>query len=76
MWQLRRPATVPTETPAPTTTPGPLAVFMSGGVHSPSMYEVTAGTRVGDALAKAGGLLADADQRTWSAFCRAGDSLF
>ena len=72
MWQLRRPAPppialhslptpVPTETPAPTATPGPLVVFVSGGVHSPGMYEVPAGARVGDALDRAGGLLADAD---------------
>ncbi len=72
MWQLQRPTPppivlhslptpVPTETPAPTTTPGPLVVFVSGGVHSPGMYEVPAGARVGDALARAGGLLADAD---------------
>ena len=72
MWQLQRPTPppivlhslptpVPTETPAPTTTPGPLVVFVSGGVHSPGMYEVPAGARVGDALAKAGGLVTDAD---------------
>lgn len=72
MWQLRRPTPppivlhplptpVPTETPAPTATPGPLVVFVSGGVHSPGMYELPAGARVGDALARAGGLLADAD---------------
>ena len=72
MWQLQRPTPppivlhslptpVPTETPAPTATPGPLVVFVSGSVHSPGMYEVPAGTRVGDALARAGGLLADAD---------------
>ena len=70
MWQLQRPTPppvvlhslptpVPTETPAPTATPGPLVV--SGGVHSPGMYEVPAGARVGDALDRAGGLLADAD---------------
>ena len=72
MWQLQRPAPppivlhplptpAPTETPAPTATPGPLVVFVSGGVHSPGMYEVPAGARVGDALARAGGLVADAD---------------
>ena len=72
MWQLQRPTPppvvlhslptpVPTETPAPTATPGPLVVFVSGGVHSPGMYEVPAGARVGDALDRAGGLLADAD---------------
>ena len=72
MWQLQRPTPppivlhalptpAPTETPAPTATPGPLVVFVSGGVHSPGMYEVPAGARVGDALARAGGLLEDAD---------------
>ncbi len=72
MWQLHRPTPppivlhplptpAPTETPAPTATPGPLVVFVSGGVHSPGMYEVPAGARVGDALARAGGLVADAD---------------
>ena len=72
MWQLQRPTpppivlhplptSAPTETPAPTATPGPLVVFVSGGVHSPGMYEVPAGARVGDALARAGGLVAGAD---------------
>lgn len=72
MWQLQRPTPppivlhalptpAPTETPAPTATPGPLVVFVSGGVHSPGMYEVPTGARVGDALARAGGLVADAD---------------
>ena len=72
MWQLQRPTPppivlhppptpAPTETPAPTATPGPIVVFVSGGVQSPGMYELPAGTRVGEALARAGGLLADAD---------------
>lgn len=72
MWQLQRPTPppivlhslptpVPTETPAPTATPGPLVVFVSGGMHSPGMYEMPVGARVGDALARAGGLVADAD---------------
>ena len=72
MWQLRQPAPppivlhpppteAPTATALPTATPGPLIVFVSGGVHSPGMYELPASARVGDALAKAGGLLADAD---------------
>jgi len=72
MWQLQRPTPPPivlhalptpdpTETPAPTATPGPLVVFVSGGVHNPGMYEVPAGARVGEALARAGGLVADAD---------------
>ena len=72
MWFLRRPESppivlhppptaAPTPTPPPTATPGPLLVFVSGGVRNPGMYELAAGARVGDALAKAGGLLADAD---------------
>ncbi len=72
VWQLRRPTpppivlhppptAAPTETPAPTATPGPLVVFVSGGVQSPDMYELPAGARVGDALARAGGLLTDVD---------------
>ena len=41
--------------------PRPLVVFVSGGVQSPGMYELPAGARVGDALARAGGLVAEAD---------------
>ena len=58
MWLLRRPApspivlhppptAFPTETPVQTATPGPLVVFVSGGVHSPAMFELPAGARVG-----------------------------
>lgn len=72
MWLLRRPSpppivlhppptAAPTPTPLPTATPGPLFVFVSGGVQNPGLVELPAGARVGDALAKAGGLLADAD---------------
>ena len=72
LWLLRRPTpppivlhppptAAPTETPVPTATPGPLVVFVSGGVHSPGMYELPAGARVGDAVARAGGLVAEAD---------------
>ena len=72
MWLLRRPTPpaivlhppptpAPTPTPHPTATPGPLVVFVSGGVRSPGLVELPVGARVGDALAKAGGLLPEAD---------------
>ena len=72
MWLLRRPTPpaivlhppptpAPTQTPPPTATPGPLQVFVSGGVRNPGLVELPAGARVGDALAKAGGLVPDAD---------------
>lgn len=52
---------LPTSTPLPTATPGSLFVFISGGVQNPGMYELPANARVGDALARAGGLLTEAD---------------
>ncbi len=72
MWLLRRPippaivlhpppTPAPTPTLPPTATPGPLMVFVSGNVRNPGLVELPAGARVGDALAKAGGLLPDAD---------------
>lgn len=66
MWQLRQPAAVPIvlhppPTLASTATPGPVTVFISGEVHRPGLYELPAGSRVGEALAAAGGLLGNVD---------------
>lgn len=72
MWLLRRPTPpaivlhppptqAPSPTPLPTPTPGPLQVFVSGGVRNPGLVTLPAGARVGDALAKVGGLLPEAD---------------
>ncbi|MCY3897940.1 MAG: ComEA family DNA-binding protein [Caldilineaceae bacterium] len=72
MWLLRRPTPpaivlhppptpAPTLTSLPTSTPGPLQVFVSGGVRNPGLVTLPAGARVGDALAEVGGLLPEAD---------------
>ncbi len=55
------PTPAPTTTPLPTPTPAPFKVFVSGAVQKPGVYNVPADARVADALALAGGLLAEAD---------------
>jgi len=55
------PTPAPTATPQPTPTPSPLTVFVNGGVARPGVYQLGWDARVGDALAAAGGLLADVD---------------
>ena len=47
--------------PAPTATPGPLRVYVSGAVVNPAVYTLPAGSIVDDAVRAAGGLSADAD---------------
>lgn len=51
----------PTPTPLPTATLPPLTVYVSGAVQKPGLYQLAAGARLGDALALAGGLAANAN---------------
>ncbi len=57
----REPAPVVIEPPAPTSTPGPMRVYVSGAVAAPDVYELPAGAIVRDALQAAGGPAPDAD---------------
>lgn len=53
---------LPTATPAPAPTAGPVTVYVTGAVAQPgALVTLPAGSRVEDALAAAGGSLADAD---------------
>ncbi len=52
----------PTAMPAPTATPGPILVYVTGAVVQPeTVYELPHKSRVADALAAAGGLLESAN---------------
>jgi competence protein ComEA len=55
-----------TASPAPTATPAPIKIEVAGAVQRPGIYELPAGTRVGDAIAAAGGLAANADEAALS----------
>ena len=50
------PSPVPTGTPI-SPTPSPLVIFVSGAVLHPGLYTLPEGSRIGDAIAAAGGLL-------------------
>lgn len=53
---------VPTSTPGPTDTPAPITVYVTGAVATPEqMITLPAGSRVQDAIAKAGGTTDGAD---------------
>jgi competence protein ComEA len=50
------------ETPPPTRSPEPLVVVdVAGAVAQPGVYRITAGSRIADALAAAGGMTPEAD---------------
>ena len=55
---------LPTNTPLPaptvTTTPAPYAIYVSGAVVSPGVYEVPVGARIGAVIELAGGFTEDA----------------
>ncbi len=62
--QLQPPPTVPSPMPSITPvppTPGPLVIFVSGAVQHPGLYTLPEGSRIGDAIAAAGGLLPQVD---------------
>lgn len=54
-------APLPTWTPAPTATSGPLRVFVNGAVAAPAVYTLPPGSIVEDVIAVAGGFTAQAD---------------
>lgn len=65
---LRRPEpsamVITTPTPKPTPTVATLVVDVRGAVSNPGVYTLPAGSRVQDALARAGDVLTNADMRT------------
>ncbi|MEZ4709645.1 MAG: ComEA family DNA-binding protein [Caldilineaceae bacterium] len=55
------PTLAPTATPLPTATPGPITVYINGAVQRPALYMLAPGSRVGDVILLAGGLMPDAN---------------
>jgi len=61
-WRTPEPIVIqPPPTPLPSSTPGPLHVYVSGAVLAPDVYELPYGSMVRDAVNAAGGALAEAD---------------
>ena len=46
----------------PTSTPGQVTIYVSGAVATQGMYELPAGSRIGNAIQAAGGFIAGAEQ--------------
>ncbi|MBA3531940.1 MAG: helix-hairpin-helix domain-containing protein [Ardenticatenales bacterium] len=72
---LEVPAVLPTETAAPTATPAPMVVFVSGAVQNPGVYTLPAESRVVDALAAAGGPTEDAAAESLNQATRLSDGM-
>lgn len=75
---LRRPEssatiTLTTATPRPTATAVSIIVDVRGAVNKPGVYTLPAGSRVQDALARAGDVLTNADTRTLNLARRVND---
>ncbi len=58
-WRPAEPIVI--EPPAPTATPGPIRVYVSGAVMHADVYELPSGSIVRDAVAAAGGAAENAD---------------
>jgi competence protein ComEA len=74
---IHAPPTPITPTPEPTPTPAPLVVFITGAVQTPGVYELPGGSRVVDAVERAGGFTVDANVAVvnQAAILRDGDQL-
>lgn len=57
----RTPAPIVIEPAAPSPTPGPMQIYVSGAVARPAVYDLPAGALAQDALRAAGGPLPEAD---------------
>jgi len=57
----KEPAPITILPPAPTATPGPIRVYVSGAVTSPDVYSIPPGSIMRDALNAAGGASGEAD---------------
>ncbi len=67
------PVAITTATPRPTATPASIWVDVRGAVNQPGVYALPVGSRVQDALARAGNVLVNADTRALNLARRVND---
>ena len=74
----KEPAPITILPPAPTATPGPIRVYVSGAVTSPDVYSIPPGSIMRDALTAAGGASGEADlnQVNLAQVLRDGDHIY